>query len=190
VSLRLADIALIVIASAIVATPVAAQSVSLRIGASNTYRTDVVLNHRLKKRALIDTGASSLSMCRSAARALGLSLGTNVELDTANGVIIAQRAMVRSVRIGSIEVRDVEAVVKDDATGSCDELLVGMSVLRKLHVTINAHTLTLVARGHVPVWLERSMLGGFWVLALYSLVGSSSRWRKRPLLVRRRMGAF
>jgi clan AA aspartic protease (TIGR02281 family) len=126
-------------------TPAAAQSVSLPAGPSNMFRVQVRLNNQLELRALIDTGASSLSLCESMAKRLRLPLGASVRLSTANGVIVGRRATVESIRIAErIEVRNVGAVVTaDDAT--CDEILIGMSVLKKLHMTLDGNTLTLVA---------------------------------------------
>jgi clan AA aspartic protease (TIGR02281 family) len=154
------------------ALPAHAQTVSLQAQHHNMFRTDVTLNNRLRMPALVDTGASSLSMCASSARALGLTLGDNVQLSTANGVIPARRATIDSVRIGPIEVKSVAAVVKADGT-SCDEVLIGMSVLRKLHVTLDGQKMTLVARRSdhkVSAWVEYVMLAIIMFVLLLTLV--------------------
>src|SRR5436853_6276488 len=87
-----------------VAAPAAAQTVTLR-AQNNMFVSNVVLNNQVNMRALIDTGASFLSMCHATAKAMGLTLGDSLHLHTANGIITARRAMVQSVRIGALEVR-------------------------------------------------------------------------------------
>ena len=134
------------------------------------FRTDVTLNDQVTVRALIDTGASYLSLCATTARALKLQLGETVRLSTANGVISARRASVRSVRIEAIEVRDVAAVVKGDAVPCAEgDILVGMSVLSKLHVTLNDDMLILVAG-----WKPNGQVAGFslhwlWLAAVWAV---------------------
>ena len=114
--------AIILLALLFATSPAAAQSVSVQAEHHNMFRVNVRLNNQIDVRALIDTGASSLSLCEAMAKQLRLQLGAAVRLSTANGVIPARRAMVDSIRIaGAIEVRNVGAVVKaDDA--SCDEI--------------------------------------------------------------------
>jgi hypothetical protein len=119
------------------------------------------------------------------AKQLRLQLGAGVRLSTANGVIPARRAMLESVRIaGAIEVRNVRAVVKaDDA--SCDEVLIGMSVLKKLHVTLNGNKLTMVHRTALSVWHVWALLVAMWAVMLASLIGVPKD-RGRSLLRKRR----
>jgi clan AA aspartic protease (TIGR02281 family) len=165
------------------ASPVRAQSVSLRAERHNTFRTEVTLNNRVTAPALIDTGASSLSMCSATANALRLKLGNSIWLTTSNGTIPARLANVASVRIGPIEVRNVEAVVKAGGSRCDDGLLVGMSVLRKLHVSLVDDTLILVARGPtntVGGWKPWALLVGAWIVLVLSVV-RLRRQRSRPL---------
>jgi clan AA aspartic protease (TIGR02281 family) len=173
----------IVVAVLLLASPAAAQTVALQSRHHNMFRADVVLDNH-KVRALIDTGASYLSMCNATAKLLRLELGDSVQLSTANGVITARRATVKSVKIGPIEVRDVAAVVKGEST-PCDEILVGMSVLHKLHVTIDGQTMTLIAGGRnvkAARWNEWSILATIMLLLLISLLGI--RKRRRRLVLR------
>jgi clan AA aspartic protease (TIGR02281 family) len=153
-------------------SPAAAQSVSVQAEHHNMFRVNVRLNNQIDVRALIDTGASSLSLCEAMAKQLRLQLGAGVRLSTANGVIPARRAMVESIRIaGAIEVRNVGAVVKPDDT-SCDEILIGMSVLKKLRMTLDGNTLTLAAVSsgdHAVSWLHWMMLSVLWLGCLVSL---------------------
>jgi clan AA aspartic protease (TIGR02281 family) len=170
VTVMLALVVLCALTLVVLAAPAGAQSVSVR-AQNKMFRTDVTLNDQVKLRALIDTGASYLSLCAATARALNLQLGETVRLTTANGVISARRASVRSVRIEAIEVNDVAAVVKGDAVPCAEgEILVGMSLLSKLHVTLNDDTLILVAG-----WRQNNGAMGFslhwlWVAAVWAVV--------------------
>jgi len=180
-ALLLCALALVALAAA---SPATAQTVILQ-SQHHMFRATVKLNNVVDLSALIDTGASFLSMCHATAKTLRLQLGDSIQLSTANGIITARRAMVDSVRIGAIEVRNVGAVVKADGT-SCDEgLLVGMSVLRKLHVTLDGQTLTLVAgRGMDTPALtnEWSVLAATMLVLLASLI--RIRKRRRRLVLR------
>ena len=170
-------------------SPAAAQSVSVQAEHHNMFRVNVRLNNKIDVRALIDTGASSLSLCEAMAKQLRLQLGAGVRLSTANGVIPARRSMVESVRIaGAIEVRNVGAVVKaDDA--SCDEILIGMSVLKKLHVTLHGNKLTIVAQSASTGWKLWSLLAAICVVLLASLIGVPKH-RRRSLLRRDRLRSW
>jgi clan AA aspartic protease (TIGR02281 family) len=150
--------------------PAGAQTVKIQARSYNMFYADVILNNRIKVRALIDTGATYLSMCATTATKLGLVLGEEVRLHTANGIITSHKTMVQSVRIGDIEVRNVAATV--DARPSCDKgVLVGMTVLSKLHMTVDKDRLILAARGidaaEKGVWW---LLGGVWSVLLLSLM--------------------
>lgn len=82
---------------------------------------------------VIDTGATTVAMGRNMARRVGLHLTANdfvYQVSTANGVTSAARVVLDEVRIGSIRVRDVEAMVVDDE--SLDIVLIGMTFLNRL----------------------------------------------------------
>ena len=75
----------------------AAQTVTVQATQHNMYQADVTLNNQLTASALIDTGATYLSLCGAAAKTLGLELGRSVVLRTANGDITS-RLTVRQKR--------------------------------------------------------------------------------------------
>src|SRR5262245_38667983 len=111
------------------------------------FRTEVVLNDRLRVTALIDTGASHVFVCAQFGRDLDLVLGDAVRLGTTNGEIETRRASLMSVRIGDIVVRDVMGVVETLDT-DCTEIIIGMTLLRKLRaLMIAGDTLVLVGPG-------------------------------------------
>ena len=96
------------------------------------FRADFRLNGRSVD-ALIDTGATLIAINRSTARRLGVNLSESDfrhEVRTANGTARAAAAMIDTVEIGRIRVRDVQAVVLDDK--ALEGTLVGMSFLRRL----------------------------------------------------------
>ena len=83
--------------------------------------------------SLIDTGATSIALNESTARRAGIRLSRRdfkYPVNTANGQTMGAVATIRQVSIGSIRVRDVEAMVlKDEALG---HTLIGMSFLNRL----------------------------------------------------------
>jgi hypothetical protein len=113
-------------------------------------------------------------------------------MSTANGRVPNRRTTVRSVRIGALEVRDVTAVV--DVRPICEkgmgEVLVGMSVLRKLQVEVNGETLTLRSRVARKEPVEDKPGERISLVLLWQLIGALSvvsasllawwRWRWAP----------
>ncbi|KPF70698.1 hypothetical protein IP69_09255 [Bosea sp. AAP35] len=82
---------------------------------------------------LVDTGASLVALTAKDARALGIQLSSadyKMALNTANGTVRGARVNLREVRLGSILVRNVEAVVLPE--GALSMSLLGTSFLGKL----------------------------------------------------------
>jgi len=82
---------------------------------------------------LVDTGASTVVLKPADAARAGIdtrSLGYTAAVQTANGTTYAAPVRLRSITIGPIELRDVEALVAKP--GSLNENLLGMSFLRRL----------------------------------------------------------
>jgi aspartyl protease family protein len=96
------------------------------------YIADISVDGRVM-RMLVDTGASLVALRESDARAAGLDgsfTGRSYSLSTANGIVEARGVRIREMRLGSIIVRDIDAVVLPDAQLSSN--LLGMSFLNKL----------------------------------------------------------
>jgi aspartyl protease family protein len=76
------------------------------------FLTDGSINGRAAY-FMVDTGATSVSMGSTDAERLGVDYksGQPVRLSTANGTAMGWRIKLASVRIGDVEVRDVDAVV-------------------------------------------------------------------------------
>lgn len=88
-------------------------------------------NHRVA--GMIDTGATTIAINQSTAKRAGIRL-TEADFvyraQTANGTVRAARAVIDEVRVGSIRVRDVEAMVLEDRALST--VLIGMSFMNRL----------------------------------------------------------
>jgi aspartyl protease family protein len=100
-------------------------------GASGHFITDVYVNGT-PIRFLVDTGATHVVLNSSAAERLGLSGGRlrfNTPFESANGRTYAAPVTLRDVRIGQLQLHDVDAYVNQ---GALDISLLGMSFLRQL----------------------------------------------------------
>ena len=62
---------------------------------------------------MLDTGATTVAMSAADATRIGLDFqkGTPVQMNTANGVALGYRLRLASVRVGDVEVYDVDAIV-------------------------------------------------------------------------------
>ncbi len=79
---------------------------------------------------MVDTGASQVAISASAADRLRLPRGPSTMVSTANGVARVQATRIDSVRLGTIELRDVRGVIVPNM--SSPEVLLGMSFLGDL----------------------------------------------------------
>ena len=96
------------------------------------FLAEAIINRRPID-VLVDTGASSVAMSRSTARRLGVRVRRSDFVhtaNTANGRIDMAVATLDRVRVGGVELRDVEAAVLPD--GALDGVLLGMSFLGRL----------------------------------------------------------
>ncbi|MGD8743784.1 MAG: TIGR02281 family clan AA aspartic protease [Granulosicoccaceae bacterium] len=82
---------------------------------------------------LLDTGASDVSIPAALAERLGLERGPEQLYSTANGLITGYLTRVDSIRIGNIELRDVQASINPNDMDN--KILLGMSFLRRLEFT-------------------------------------------------------
>lgn len=85
----------------------------------------------IERRMLIDSGATSTAISEATAQAIGVTPRRvpPVLLTTANGTIEAARGRIETVRIGSLETRDLPVVISP-AFGEMD--VVGMNFLSRL----------------------------------------------------------
>ena len=106
--------------------------VRLSADRSGHYQTEAEINNRMVP-ALVDTGATLIALRYEDARSMGLVTSADkfdVRVRTANGEGRAKRVTLRSVTVGTITVRDVEALVTEQ--GALATNLLGMSFLKRL----------------------------------------------------------
>jgi aspartyl protease family protein len=82
---------------------------------------------------LVDTGASMVSMSASDAERYGVDYksGQPVQMNTANGVALGWRLKLASVRVGDVELREIDAVVTQQ---SMPFVLLGNSFLTRFQM--------------------------------------------------------
>lgn len=97
-------------------------------------------------RFLVDTGATLVALPVAEARRLGIDYlqGQRRQVQTANGVVAAYRVKLDTVRIGDIEVNNVDAVVSEGDTMGVT--LLGMSFLNRMEMQRDGQNMTLIKR--------------------------------------------
>ncbi len=106
-------------------------AVTIRENADGHFTAAAVVNGA-RVRFLVDTGASEVVLTKVDARHAGINvdnLDYTLPVSTANGVTMVASVRLRSIRVGSITVKDVRAEV---AGNGLDYSLLGMSYLRRL----------------------------------------------------------
>lgn len=104
----------------------------LRADARGHHVAEFELNN-LRVQGLIDTGATTVALNESTARRAGIRLSPAdfvYPVQTANGTVMGARAVIDKVRVGSVRVRQVEALVLEDR--ALNTVLIGMSFLNRL----------------------------------------------------------
>jgi aspartyl protease family protein len=90
---------------------------------------------------LLDTGATSVSVPAGIAGSLGLVRGAPMRARTANGTITTYATRLDEVRLGNITLENIRADINPRMQG--EEVLLGMSFLRKLEFTQRDRELTI-----------------------------------------------
>ena len=105
---------------------------TLRADADGHFRVDATVGGR-RVPMMVDTGATVVALSFEIGQQLGLATNGDrfdVRVSTANGSVGAKRVVLRDVRIGSVKVDDVSAIVM--SPGAMDGALLGMSFLGRL----------------------------------------------------------
>ncbi|GLK77559.1 peptidase [Methylopila jiangsuensis] len=113
-------------------SPDAGRTVTLLAGPDGHFRTEAMIGGR-RAPMLVDTGATVVAFSYETGRDLGLISGGDrfdLPVATANGSVGARQVTAPEIRIGSISVTNVPAVVL--APGAMDGNLLGMSFLSRL----------------------------------------------------------
>jgi aspartyl protease family protein len=106
--------------------------VVLRADSDGHFRVEATIGGR-RVPMLVDTGATVVALSYEHAATLGLVSGGDrfdIPVSTANGSVAARRVVLRDVRIGSVRVPDVSALILKP--GAMDGSLLGMSFLGRL----------------------------------------------------------
>jgi aspartyl protease family protein len=97
---------------------------------------------------LVDTGATDVAVPERVARRIGLERGRPTVSRTAAGDVRTWSTLLRTVDLGGIELHGIRATILPDAAG--DEVLLGMSYLKRLELVQRGGTLTLRLPGAGP----------------------------------------
>ncbi len=94
---------------------------------------------------MVDTGATSVGIGIEDAKRLGLDYqaGQPVRVSTANGTVMGRRIKLASVRVGDVEIFDVDGVV---SSGSMPYVLLGNSFLTRFQMTRTNDQMVLLKR--------------------------------------------
>ena len=120
------------------------QSVTLAAGAGGHFITEGAVNGG-QVRFLVDTGATMIALPASDANRLGISYRRNdvATVQTAAGPASAYRVKFDSVRVGGIELSNVDGVVVESGLPVA---LLGMTFLNRVEMTRDGDRMTLTRR--------------------------------------------
>lgn len=90
---------------------------------------------------LLDTGATDVAVSQALAQRLNLKRGVEVISNTANGQVTAWRTRLDRVNLGGIELTNIRGSILPNMGG--DEVLLGMSFLKRLELIQRGDTLTI-----------------------------------------------
>jgi aspartyl protease family protein len=113
-------------------TAVSGRNVRLTADRSGHFHTKLYLDDHPAE-AMVDTGATIVALTYETAQRMRLPtnrLTFNAPMSTANGIAMAAPVTLRSVRLGTLEVKGVRAVVMPK--GALSNNLLGMSFLSRL----------------------------------------------------------
>ena len=120
-------------------------SVTLAADGRGHFFADGAVNG-VQVRFVVDTGATFVSLPRSDAVRLGIDYrsGRRSVSRTANGLAEVYLVKLDVVKIGGIELRNVDGLVHEGA--GLDQALLGMSFLNRLEMKRDGETMTLIRR--------------------------------------------
>jgi aspartyl protease family protein len=121
------------------------QQVTLTADGRGQFITDSIINGA-SMRVLVDTGATLVAIPGNEARRLGLDFtkGRRALTQTANGTTPGYHIKLDSMKVGEIELQNVDAMVLDG--GGLTQPLLGMSFLNRLEMRREGDSMTLKRR--------------------------------------------
>lgn len=125
--------------------PIKNSSVTLQASENGHFFTEGKINGGSNIRMLVDTGASFVSMSANDARRLGIDYkkGTPSRTSTANGIVPTYLVRLDSIKIGDIELFQVDASVQENDIGIC---LLGMSFLKRVSMVREGQQMVLTKK--------------------------------------------
>ena len=119
-------------------------SVTLAADARGHFFADAAIND-MPVRSVVDTGASVVVLSGADAERLGLDWrnGARRTMQTANGPTPGYLVKLSKVKVGGIELHEVDGVVVEQGPGVA---LLGMSFLNRLEMKRDGDTMTLIRR--------------------------------------------
>lgn len=91
---------------------------------------------------LLDTGATGVAIPAKLAGTMNLKPGPEIEVSTANGIVLARMTRLDRVDLGEISLRNIQATIIPHMQAD-DEVLLGMSFLKQLELIQRDNTLIL-----------------------------------------------
>jgi len=121
------------------------ESVTLAADTRGHFFTDAMVNG-VPMRFLVDTGASAVVLSAGDASRLGIDWrkGQRVTMHTASGTTTGHVVRLDSLRVGAIELSNVEGVVLEQGPGPVG--LLGMSFLNRVEMKRDGQVMTLIRR--------------------------------------------
>jgi clan AA aspartic protease (TIGR02281 family) len=101
--------------------------------------SEVILNGRVKRYFILDTGANFTLINRQTANELGITIDENtpfIPVSTVSGVILTPLVTMRSVRVGKAEVENVDVLIYNMPSGQ--DGLLGNSFLNKFRIVLDS----------------------------------------------------
>jgi len=103
------------------------------------WLAEVILNERVRRRLVVDSGASFILINQQTARDLGVTIDESTPFipgTTVSGVILTPLVTLKSVKVGNATVENVEAVIYNMPSGQ--DGLLGNSFLNKFKVVLDS----------------------------------------------------
>ena len=125
--------------------PSSNSSVTLQADTRGHFMTKGQINGGSSVDMLVDTGASVIAIPASDARRLGINYknGRIGRANTANGPVTVYIVKLDSVKIGDVELNQVEAMIQEEGLPFT---LLGMSFLNRMEMNRNGEQMTLTKR--------------------------------------------
>jgi aspartyl protease family protein len=116
----------------------------LPVSSGGHFMTQGAINGRAVT-FMVDTGATNVSMSAADAQRIGLDFtkGQPVRMNTANGLAQGYRVRLNSVRVGDVEIYDVDAIVTQEPMPF---ILLGNSFISRFSMRLDADQMVLEKR--------------------------------------------